>query len=193
MRGIHRSPVNSPHKGQWRGSLMLSLICAWINGWVNNGEAGDLRRHRAHYDVIVMFQGNRTIPQVPKYTSEKYPTLNNSVTEMCTHLHISVTKLCFVGHGTGVLWDLCNRSVRKVKTQISWLCKISWCDIGVFAEQRPTCVKCNAFWTILYKCWTYVLVHYALTMVSIKRCLKYFNKGNIFRMDRSNTIEHITP
>ena len=26
----------------------------WINGWVNNREAGDLRRHRAHYDVIVM-------------------------------------------------------------------------------------------------------------------------------------------
>ena len=25
-----------------------------INGWVNNREAGDLRRHRAHYDVIVM-------------------------------------------------------------------------------------------------------------------------------------------
>ena len=42
------------HKGQWRGALMLSLICTWINGWVNNGEAGDLRRHRAHYDVIVM-------------------------------------------------------------------------------------------------------------------------------------------
>ena len=32
----------------------FSLICAWLNGWVNNGEAGDLRRHRAHYDVIVM-------------------------------------------------------------------------------------------------------------------------------------------
>ena len=24
------------------------------NGWVNNHEAGDLRRHHAHYDVIVM-------------------------------------------------------------------------------------------------------------------------------------------
>ena len=47
-------PVNSQHKGQWRGALMLSLICAWTNGWVNNGEAGDLRRHRIHYDVIVM-------------------------------------------------------------------------------------------------------------------------------------------
>ena len=47
-------PVNSPHKGQWRGALMFSLISAWINSWVNNREAGDLRRNRAHYDVIVM-------------------------------------------------------------------------------------------------------------------------------------------
>ena len=48
------SPGNSPHKGQWRGALMFSLICVWINGWVNNREAGELRRHRAHYDVTVM-------------------------------------------------------------------------------------------------------------------------------------------
>ena len=52
--GIPRSPVNSPPKGQWRGALMFSLICARINGWVNNREAGDLRRHCAHYDIIVM-------------------------------------------------------------------------------------------------------------------------------------------
>ena len=52
-RGIH-PPVNSPHKGQWRGALMFSLICVWINPWVNNREAGDLRRYRAHYDVTVM-------------------------------------------------------------------------------------------------------------------------------------------
>ena len=54
VRGIHRSSVNSPHKGQCRGTLMFSLICVWINGWVNNREAGDLRRYHAHYDVIVM-------------------------------------------------------------------------------------------------------------------------------------------
>ena len=54
VRGIHRSPVNSPHKGQWRGALFFSLMCVWINGWVNNGEAGDLRRYRIHYDVTVM-------------------------------------------------------------------------------------------------------------------------------------------
>ena len=54
VRGIHRSPVNSPHKGQWCVALMFSLICVWINGCVNNLEAVDLRRYRAHYDVIVM-------------------------------------------------------------------------------------------------------------------------------------------
>ena len=52
--GNSQVPVNSPHKGQWRGTLMFSLICARINCWVSNGEAGDLRHHGAHYYVIVM-------------------------------------------------------------------------------------------------------------------------------------------
>ena len=46
--------VTGPFKSQWRGALMFSLICAWINGWVSNREADNLRRHRAHYDVTVM-------------------------------------------------------------------------------------------------------------------------------------------
>ena len=46
VRGIHRS--------RWRGALMFSFIDVWINDWVNNREAGDLRRQRGHYDVIVM-------------------------------------------------------------------------------------------------------------------------------------------
>ena len=54
LRRIYRSPVNFPHKGRWRGALMLSLT--WINGWVNNCETGDLRRRRAHYDVTVMIK-----------------------------------------------------------------------------------------------------------------------------------------
>ena len=52
---------NSPVTGEFpaqrpvtRSFLMFSLICAWINSWENNREAGDLRRHRVHYDVIVM-------------------------------------------------------------------------------------------------------------------------------------------
>ena len=50
------SPVTGKflHRGQWRWVLMFSLICAWISGWVISREAGDLRRHCAHYDAIVM-------------------------------------------------------------------------------------------------------------------------------------------
>ena len=54
VREIYRSPVNSPHKCLWRGALMFSLICVWINDWVNNREAGDSWRHRAHYRVTAM-------------------------------------------------------------------------------------------------------------------------------------------
>ena len=59
VRGIHRSAVNSPHKGQWRGALMFSLLRAWINAWVNTREAVDLRRHHTHYDVNVMIKITR--------------------------------------------------------------------------------------------------------------------------------------
>ena len=51
---IDRSTVDFPYKGQWRGALMFSLICARTNGWANNRNSGDLRRLRAHYDVTVM-------------------------------------------------------------------------------------------------------------------------------------------
>ena len=48
VRGIQRWPVvNSPHKGQWHGALMFSLICAWTKGCANNRDAGDLRCHTA--------------------------------------------------------------------------------------------------------------------------------------------------
>ena len=58
VREIHRSPMNSPHKGQWRRPLTFPLICVGIKGWVNNRKVGDLRRHCTHYDVIVMPKSN---------------------------------------------------------------------------------------------------------------------------------------
>ena len=53
VKGIHRSPVDLPHKDQWRGTLMLSSICAWTNGWTNIRGTGDLRRNLAHYHCNV--------------------------------------------------------------------------------------------------------------------------------------------
>ena len=69
VRGIHMSPANSPHKWQWHGALMFSLMCVWINGSVNNREAGDLRRYRAHYDVTVM--SNKKYTHVNSFVHSK--------------------------------------------------------------------------------------------------------------------------
>ena len=56
VRRIHRWSVDSPHNGQWHRTLVCSLICAWTNGRANNWDAGDSRRHHAHYDVTVMIR-----------------------------------------------------------------------------------------------------------------------------------------
>ena len=59
--------TGTENEGQWRGALMFSLISVWINGWVNNREAGDLKRHRGHYDVNVMrFEGTPIGLPAPK-------------------------------------------------------------------------------------------------------------------------------
>ena len=76
FEGIHRTPMNSPYEGQWRGALMFSLICAWINGLVNNREAGDLRRRSAHYDATVTLLAEDMHFFVPmgQYNSCKLPS-----------------------------------------------------------------------------------------------------------------------
>ena len=136
VRGIHRSPVNSPNKGQWRGALMFTLICTRINGWVNNREAGDLRRHRAHYDVIVM-PNSGFMPNTPNTGLSTFGTCDKPLRDaspesmttqfiwsisqipqciiqishkapLCNrNVHISVTKWSIVGYRTSALWGLC--------------------------------------------------------------------------------------
>ena len=59
--------------------LVFSLICTRINGWVNNGEASDLRRHRAHYDVTVMSRRFRMILSAKLYIDKKCLILLNTL------------------------------------------------------------------------------------------------------------------
>ena len=67
--------MNSPVPGEFPTQrpvtrsfdVFFFFICVWINGWVNNREAGDLRRHRVHYDVIAM---------TPEYDISAYFTQN---------------------------------------------------------------------------------------------------------------------
>ena len=50
IRSFHDDVIKSKHFPR----LMFSLICVWINGWVNNRETGDFRGYRTHYEVTVM-------------------------------------------------------------------------------------------------------------------------------------------
>ena len=117
VREIPRYPVNSPHKGQWRGALVFSLICVWINDWVNNREAGDLRRYPAHSDVIVM--------------NEVHELVRNSCSDVkwaSRHLNSSATRQ-FVQHfvhveNKGNVWSAIGYMVFTPPIVVWWKLKI---------------------------------------------------------------------
>ena len=93
VRGIRRSPVNSPHTGQWRG--FFSLICVWTNGWVNNRYVGDFRRHCAHYDVTVMCCFHYCLPEQAIEETVEWPIIWDAVT---------LTWRQYNGHVPSVTW-----------------------------------------------------------------------------------------
>ena len=117
VRGIHRSPVNSPHKGQWRWALMFSLICVCIKGWVNDREAGDLKRYHAHYDVTVMWarwmkkktSQNSFVDNKPIFTIEISHPNNLFLKKMLHRLHCKVIAKIFIGLAVStmapILWQ----------------------------------------------------------------------------------------
>ena len=119
VRGIHRSPVNSPHKGQWHRALMFSLICVWINGWVNYRGVGDLRRHRAYHDAIVMISIRSDIIQTKVQWCH-----------MCIshHRHLFVHQLVQTNNKWNIKasnkWLIVRRIPRRV---VVCLTKVQWC------------------------------------------------------------------
>ena len=111
VRGIHRRPVDFPHKGQWHGALMFSLICPWTNGGVNNRDADDLRRYRAHYDVTVMVPNCCRLRMLCLLT--KYPmqdTGNSLRTQSVCHSIMPAFHNCCIWFY--VLWHLIISSQR---------------------------------------------------------------------------------
>ena len=112
VQGIHRSPVNSLHKGQWRGAFVFSLICTWMNLWVDNREAGDLRRYHAHYDVIVMLTAFWWLVQ--DYMKKRFSVTIDKL-RWISHLEYSlctVQDTCIQGVPTkwyALMWHFCDR------------------------------------------------------------------------------------
>ena len=171
VRGIHRSPVNSPHKGQWRGALMFSLICAWINDWVNNGEAGDLRRNHAHYDAIVMQIQVPIIGVTVPADGLLLSRLRGLVTTNYIYIFLKAMKdfeydfytPCFNGSWKGVNWfhlvhwSVCPSVDRIVSALSIFAGSLSYLHISSSNFRR--CVTCKVtkltnlkFWQILWIC-----------------------------------------
>ena len=147
VRGIPRSPVNSPHKGQWRGALMFSLICVWINGWVNNCEAGDLRRHRAHYDVtVITLKWDRALA----ITSTETPGLSKCQRNLTSALrwrhngHDGVSnhqpRECLLGRLFG------HRSKKTSKLCVTGLCAGNSLGTGEFPAQMASNAENVSIW-----------------------------------------------
>ena len=125
-----KSPVTGefPSQSQWRGALMFSLSCAWINGWVNNSEAGDLRRHR-----VFMFKVfHEDVPNVfDNFFTYNY-TIHEHNTRSAQHLHIPL------------------RVSNLTKTGIRYQGPIIWNNI-LKAEINPMCSEAS-FKIMMKKC-----------------------------------------
>ena len=138
VRGIHRSPVNSPHKGQWRGALMFTLICVWINGWVNNHEAGDLRRYRVHYGVIVM---------VTHRSHEKGPLLSRwhfqFMVRLCNHCILVMVSRKFFPGALLTMCRCCADTCSQQNRKQTIMCNndaMIWCftRLGKYTWHKPS-------------------------------------------------------
>ena len=100
--GIHRSRWTPHTKASDAEFLMFSLICVWMNGWVNNREAGDLRCHRGHYDVNVMNSGQRYLHETD--TENRFNLVKES---RCSYIQNVLGKLFIcVSSGDRIVCDI---------------------------------------------------------------------------------------
>ena len=133
VRAIRRLPVNSPHKGQWRGALMFYLIFAWKNGWVNNREAGDLRRHHAHYNIIAM---DNTVLQ-----SQQHPRGHDDNAMITSLLRQNDVAKSF-WRNNNVIFALCVRSggnmMKPLPYQYTRNASVNWTPLSDFLNLYKT-------------------------------------------------------
>ena len=97
-----------PHKGRRCGTLMFSLICARTNGWVNNREAGDLRRHRPLWRICIGISNNTPWNLFYKsYYTENYAHSSHCVVYCCGLVLIVVFVLLLQYYFTALMISSC--------------------------------------------------------------------------------------
>ena len=152
--GEFAGPRWTPHTKPVTRSFGVFFDLRLNNGWVNNGEAADLRRYRAHYDVTVMIQdgGLMDLQHIEQF-SDKYLTQN--FFNLSTSLSVIVPSrqrngvawvLCWTSHGTypdrpgicvhgqhGNMID--SRWIIRLIGQLSWLSIMRTCRTQLFHVQ----------------------------------------------------------
>ena len=105
----------------------------WINGWVNNSEAGDLIRHRADYDVIVMMAPYeyKFVSVTLKKTWHSYRYVDRFIWVTC-QLTINEIKQIY-----SMLYYMCNTH-SNVTVMCSWKCLLS---NHIFRMSYITCIS----------------------------------------------------
>ena len=93
--------------------LWCSFICAWINGWVNNREAGDLRRYLAHCDVIVMYCHSPLT-----FNSQKLVPFSALTAELFV---VDFEDMCFIENWPWCVMRCYATSDRKTTTRLCFL------------------------------------------------------------------------
>ena len=91
---------------------MFSLIWVWIDGWVNNREAGDLRRNHGRYDIIVMKHsdiGRRPLDSKSNFWVSYIIAQNSGVVTFCYNVSkystgISATLWESILYGDNASW-----------------------------------------------------------------------------------------
>ena len=102
---------------------------------------------QSHYNMVSY---NTIVPAHKSHiASDKYPTMHHFVTEMCTHVHISVTKWCIVGYGTGALWDLCSQPIDTLQLSHKGEIMSFACELKVWSRLYFHCC-CAKYNIMLY-------------------------------------------
>ena len=157
-------PMNSPHKGQWRGALMFSLICVWINGWVNNRKAGDLRRYRAHYDATVI--GVMFYAAILSWVLIKADCMLYAVTMVLWYHHGSVSPTVF--------WSLVTYSPIPVtpNNKIIRICNSHSREQNRSSNLYVSLLKAKKFWSIInHDCGFTKHIYKRIVNLVTQRCL----------------------
>ena len=173
VRGIHCTPVDCPHKCQWREALMFSLICAWENGWTNKRYAGDLRRHRAHNDVTVMLSLRlyRFFLNTEKTGKCMLGLMLLFITDIIRQGLISFIVKCFYPNDylhSSLLIILWYRNLAHIPMKQPWIAcpKLTWIDWEQYKHNKTKHSKT-------------VRMHYGIYWVSVPLKLKNMSRDYV--------------